>query len=68
MRKPDDCVRLRHMLDAARKAIHYAHGHSLTDMAEDEPLNLILMRLLELVGEAARNVSSETKAQYPQLP
>ena len=56
------------MLDAARKAIHYAHGHSLTDMAEDEPLNLILMRLLELVGEAARNVSSETKAQYPQLP
>jgi len=31
-------------------------------------LALALTRLLEILGEAARGVSAETKARYPHIP
>ena len=48
-----DVVRLRHMLDHAREAVAMAKGRSRVDLDEDRQLNLALVRLLEIVGEAA---------------
>ena len=53
MSRHDDAVRLRHMLDAARKAVSLVAGKSRPEVAADELAQLALARLLEIVGEAA---------------
>lgn len=63
---PDE-VRLQHMLDAAQKAINYMHSRSRADLETDELLMLALVRLLEIIGEAAKNVSRETREQAPHI-
>ncbi len=65
--QPDE-VRLRHMLDAARKATIFVQGRSRADLDTDELLALALVRLLEIVGEAAKYVSQPTKDRAPQIP
>jgi uncharacterized protein with HEPN domain len=47
----DTDVRLRHMLDAAREAAQMAQGKTRADLDTDRPLNLSLVRLLEIVGK-----------------
>lgn len=61
MSQHDDGVRLRHMLDACR-------GRSNADLHRDAQLALALTRLVEIIGEAAKNVSAETRAKRPQVP
>jgi len=46
-------VRLRHMLDHAREAVSLTQGKSRVDIDKDRLLNLALVRLLEIIGEAA---------------
>lgn len=38
------------------------------DLDTDRKLNLSLVRLLEILGEAANRVSIEDQRQYPQIP
>ncbi|MFZ2088061.1 MAG: HepT-like ribonuclease domain-containing protein [Desulfobaccales bacterium] len=56
----DDLVRLRHMLDSAREAVELSRGKSRPDLDKDRVLCLALVRLLEIVGEAANRVTSAT--------
>jgi uncharacterized protein with HEPN domain len=63
-----DSVRIRHMLDAAREAFGHVRGHTRADLAKHRLLNLALVRLLEIVGEAARKVSEETRVLHPEVP
>jgi len=64
----DTNVRLRHMLDAAREAVQMAQGKARADLDADRPLNLSLVRLLEIVGEAASRVPVSERAQYSGIP
>ena len=64
----DDSVRIRHILDAAREAISFADDRSRTDLDTDRKLNLSLVRLLEIIGEAARGISEEFRDSHPDLP
>lgn len=67
MRK-HDAVRLRHMLDAGREALGFARGRDRADLDSDRMLVLALVKDIEIVGEAASQVSEETRAQLPGLP
>jgi len=64
----DDLVRLRHMLDAAHKARRFVQDRSRTDLEMDEMLSLAIVRLLEIVGEAAAHVSEPIQAGLPGIP
>ena len=64
----DDGVRLHHMLDAARKAVAYTRGRTRADLDEDELLALALVRLLEILGEAAKGVSEDFGRRHPRVP
>ncbi len=64
----DTDVRLRHMLDAAHEAAQMAQGKTRGDLDTDRPLNLSLVRLLEVVGEAASRVPVSERAQYSGIP
>ena len=68
MTRHSDRVRLRHMLDHAAEAVELVSGKKRSDLDADRLLNLSLVRLLEIVGEAAARLSSETRDRYPQIP
>lgn len=61
-------VRLRHMLDHAREAINMIHGKTRADIDADRQLNLALVRLLEIIGEAAVHTSEEERTLFPDIP
>jgi len=43
-------------------------GRTRADLDEDRQLNLSLVRLLEIVGEAANRVPREVQARYGDIP
>ena len=53
----DDETRLRHMLDAARRATAFLGSRSSAELERDEVLTQALVRMLEIIGEAASQVS-----------
>ena len=63
-----DAIRLRHMLDAAGKALSFVQDRSREDLETDEMLALALVRLLEILGEAAGRVSPDVQAELPTIP
>jgi uncharacterized protein with HEPN domain len=68
MAQHDDATRLRHMLDHAREAVHFAGGKRRADLDQDRLLTLALTRLLEIIGEAAARVTETTRTRHPQIP
>ena len=66
--KPDDRVRLRHIADALSAAIRFTRGRSRDDLDKDEMLAFALLHAIQIVGEAAGNVSAEFRDQRPQIP
>lgn len=64
----DDGLYLRHMWDHAAKALALAAGKSRADFDADEVLRLALIYLVQIVGEAASQVSQETKDAHPEVP
>ena len=56
MRK-DDRVRLQHMLDASREALAFTRGRTRADLDKDRMLVLSLVKEIEIIGEAAYQVS-----------
>ncbi|HEX5760104.1 MAG TPA: HepT-like ribonuclease domain-containing protein [Thermoanaerobaculia bacterium] len=64
-----DRIRLQHMLDAARKAVRICAGRTRAGLEdEDDPLVDALVRLVTLIGEAARKVSPETRSAVGVVP
>lgn len=57
-------LRLRHMLDHAKEAVSMVQGR----VRADRKLNLSLVRLLEIVGEAATRVPAEERKLYSDIP
>jgi uncharacterized protein with HEPN domain len=68
MTRHDPTVRVRHMRDHACEAVEMARGRSRADLDADRQLNLALVRLMEVVGEAAARVPEEFRRQHPELP
>jgi len=56
------------MLEAARKAMALAEGLTLDDLKADEIRALAVTHLVEILGEAAKGASEETRAAAPDLP
>lgn len=63
-----DSVRLRHMLDHAREAVAMTAGKTRADLDVDRKLNLALVRLLEIVGEAEGRITEEDRRRCPGIP
>ncbi len=64
----EDKVRLRHMLDAALEIRQYVQSSTRGDLARDRKLVHSLVRLLEIIGEAANQVSEGLRESIPEIP
>jgi uncharacterized protein with HEPN domain len=54
--------------DAATQALEFSAARVRADLDSDAMLMLALTRLLEIIGEAAKNVSEPTRALAPAIP
>ena len=66
--RPEDEERLRHMLDAAKEAISFVEGHTRDDLDKNRQLTLALVKEIEIIGEAAINVTEAIQETFPQIP
>lgn len=64
----EDRIRLVHMNEYAETALRFAAGRTRADLDSDEMLLFALLRAIEIVGEAASNVSEATRREHPDIP
>jgi uncharacterized protein with HEPN domain len=64
---PRDLVYAGHMLDMARKAVGKTDGLSREAFDADENLRLALTHLVQIIGEAARQVSPAFRDGHPSI-
>ena len=68
MNSLNDASRLQHMLDAAEKSQTFLWNHTRADLDTDEMLRLAVMKLIEIVGEAASRTTPEFRVNHPEIP
>jgi hypothetical protein len=56
------------MLDAAHEAVAFTQGRVREDLDADRMLTLSLVKEIEIIGEAANQVSETTREQLPGFP
>lgn len=56
------------MLDASREAVFLVEGKRRDDLNRERTLVLALVKLIEIVGEAASKVSPDARSEAHQIP
>ena len=67
MSRRDDRISLTDMRIYATKAIDMMGETSLGELEQDAMMQLALIKLVEIVGEAANRVSEETQQQHTEI-
>lgn len=63
----DDAVFLRHILDAIGVIEEYTHDVTHLVFIQNGMMQDAVMRQLEIIGEAARNLSDEVRSEHPDV-
>lgn len=63
-----DDAYLLDILIAARKALKFLEGMTWEEFERSELHQNAVMRPLEIIGEAARRVSEQTRDAHPEIP
>jgi uncharacterized protein with HEPN domain len=64
----DDRTRILHMIDASRRAIDFTKDSVQQDFDKNELLQLALVKLIEIIGEAANGISHNYREKHPEIP
>lgn len=62
-----DSGRLEHMLTAIDNVQSFLDGKTLSDLYNDKILFYAVVKNIEIVGEAANNVTKELQSQHPEV-
>ena len=66
--KPDDTIRIRHIIDAAEEALSFVSGVTEKSFSQNRMLILSVIKDIEIIGEAASRISEEIRMKYPDVP
>lgn len=66
--KRDDTVYVRHILDAIDLIEDYTKGMSENEFLSHSMAHDAVVRQIEIIGEAARNISDGFQLKHPELP
>jgi uncharacterized protein with HEPN domain len=66
--KRDDTVYLHHLLDAIGLIEEYTKGMSENEFLANSMAHDAVIRQIEVIGEAARNISDEFRDKHSKLP
>ncbi len=67
MKKPNDQLRLRHILDAIEIVSQHLAGIDEETFHEDRKTQDAVVRQLEIIGEAAANLTPELRNENPHV-
>ena len=68
MSKIDNLTRLKHIRDSTKEALFFVENRTRKDLDNERMLSLALVRLIEIIGEAANNISEDYRAKYSKIP
>jgi len=56
------------IVDAIGKTINFVEGMTYDTFIRDEKTIFAVVRALEIIGEAVKNIPTETRKNYPEIP
>jgi len=59
---------LNDIVDAMAKALKFVEGMSYEDFVNDDKTVFAVVRALEVVGEAVKNIPEDFREKYPHIP
>jgi uncharacterized protein with HEPN domain len=59
---------LDHILDSIRKIKKFIYNLHYDDFAIDEKTQYAVIRALEIIGEASKNIPQDIRVMYPDIP
>lgn len=64
----DDLAYIEHILDCIRKIQRFSKGLTFKEFSDDELVQDAIIRNIEVIGEAAKKISSDTKKNHSEIP
>lgn len=64
----DDLTRILHIFDACTEIIHFTENSTRKQFDNNRMLQLAIVHLLEIIGEAANSISKELQQKYASVP
>lgn len=64
----EDAIRLSHMISYCELALSFMIDQQRHTLDDNKMLELAVVRAVEIVGEAASKISSETQTAHPAIP
>jgi uncharacterized protein with HEPN domain len=64
----DDLAYIDHILDCIRKIQRFIKGVSYIEFSNDELVQDAIIRNIEIIGEASKKISPDTKKTYFEIP
>ncbi len=56
------------IIDAMNKAIEFVSNMDYNEFVQDIKTTYAVIRAIEIIGEAVKNIPKEVKANYPEIP
>ena len=63
----DETLYLTDIQECCEKVLRYTEGYTLKKLVHDDRTFDAILRNLEIIGEAVKHISDESKAQYPKI-
>jgi len=64
----DDTLYLKHIFEACGRVTLYLNGMSYDTFKQNLIVTDAIIRQIQIIGEAAKRVSDETRNKFPQIP
>ncbi len=64
----DPLFYLKHILESIERIERFTKNYSKTDFLNDELLQSAVVRQIEIIGEAVKNIPPSFTKKYPQIP
>ncbi len=68
MPKKDDHVYVKHILEAIERIENYTRGVDFEEFLENEMMQDAIVHSIQIIGEAANNISPAFKESHPKIP
>ncbi|MBI4811013.1 MAG: DUF86 domain-containing protein [Ignavibacteriales bacterium] len=59
---------IQDVIDATESGMKFVYGMEYDDFIQDDKTIFAVIRAIEVIGEAAKNISNDVRKRYPEIP